>query len=125
MKERSWTKYWIKKFRNSEKYGQMRFKRLETGYPMLDIDESLIDVVPFNEFIKIEHHRLPLFIGSQFGIAPRMDKMPEFFNGRKLVAILNKSLLSGHVAGLVISEIKAEEQKFKNHKLDFFENIPN
>ena len=89
---------------------------------MFDIDESLIDIVSFKEFIKNEENRLPLFIGSQFGIAPRMDKIPEFFNGRKLVAILQKSLLSGHVAGLVVSEIKEGEKKFKYHRLVFFEN---
>lgn len=48
--------------------------------------------------------------------------MPEFFNGVKLIAILNKSLLSGHIAGLSIRQIEAEDQRLLNRRLVFYEN---
>ena len=93
MEDRPWTKYWIKKFKNEQHNGKKRFKRLDKDYPPFEIDQSLIDIVEMEEFIKIEEQRIPLFIGSQFGINPKIDDMPEFFNGRKLIAILGKSLL--------------------------------
>ncbi len=122
MKDTPWTKYWIKKFKNEELNGQKRFKRLNKGYPPFDIDQSLIDIVEMEEFIKIEEQRLPLFIGSQFGISPNIDDMPEFFNGRKLIAILNKSLLSGHVSGLIVYQIEENEKKFNYKKVESYKN---
>ena len=122
MKEKPWTKYWLKNFKNDRYWGQKRFKRLENGYPHFEIDESLIDNVSFDDFIKIEEHRIPLFIGSQFGINPRIDDMSEFFNGRKLVAILEKSLLSGQVYGLTIYGIEENVKKFDHRKLISFKN---
>ena len=122
MKDNPWTKYWIKNFKNDLDHGQKRFKRLNKGYPPFNIDEAIIDIVEFEEFIKIEEQRIPLFIGSQFGISPRIDEIPQFFNGEKLIAILGKSLLSGHVAGLSLYQIGKNDKKFKFNKICFIEN---
>lgn len=122
MEDKPWTKYWIKNFINDQDYGQKRFKRLKKGYPRFEIDEAIIDIVEFEEFIKIEEQRIPLFIGSQFGINPRIDEIPRFFNGEKLIAILNKSLLSGHVAGLSLYQIGANDKKFKFNEICYYEN---
>ena len=100
------TTYWIKHFKENKEFAHLRFKRLKGkvygGYPRFDIDESLIDDVELDDFVKIEKNRIPFFIGSQFGISPIMDKIPNFYNGDKIIGILGKSLLSGSVAGLTI-----------------------
>ncbi len=120
--DRPWTKNWINNLRKDERFKDIRLKRLEKGYPPFEIDESLIDVVSAEEFVKIEEKRLPLFIGSQFGIHPDMNKIPDFFNGHKLIAILAKSLLSGNVDGLSIYEIGKEEKTFTGNKIHRIRN---
>ena len=70
------------------------------------IDPDLVDVVPTEAFLNPEPHRLPLFIGSQFGINPRLESLPTPYVGVMTVAILGKSLLSGNVAGLSIHEVE-------------------
>lgn len=115
--DRPWTKNWINNLRKDERFKDIRLKRLEKGYPPFEIDESLIDVVSAEEFVKIEEKRLPLFIGSQFGIHPDTKKIPDFFNGHKLIAILAKSLLSGSVDGLSIYEIDPEVRKLPGKKI--------
>jgi hypothetical protein len=120
MHKNSVTINWITKFKSNALFGQKRFKRLEKGYPPFEIDEDLIDFVDHEEFNRIEEHRIPLFIGSQFGITPRINDIPEFFNGKKQVAILAKSLLSGTVSGLTIYQIEADEKQFHFHQIIVF-----
>lgn len=115
--DRPWTKNWINNLRKDERFKDIRLKRLEKGYPPFEIDESLIDIVSAEEFVKIEEKRLPLFIGSQFGIHPEMNNIPDFFNGHKLIAILGKSLLSGSVDGLSIYEIGPDDKTFTRNKI--------
>lgn len=122
MENRPWTTCWIKKFKEEQKNCQKRFKRLERGYPPFELDESLIDIVDMEEFILIEEFRIPIFVGSQFGIYPRLEKMPEFFNGRKVIAILSKSLLSGHVSGLTIYQIEENEKQFNYKRVERYPN---
>jgi len=122
MEDRPWTKYWIKSFMKDQKHGRKRFKRLDKGYPQFEIDESLIDIVDFEEFIQIEEGRIPFFVGSQFGIQPKIDDIPQFFNGEKQIAVLGKSLLSGHVAGLTIFQIGKDEKKFNFNEIAYYEN---
>lgn len=122
MENRPWTTCWIKKFKEEQKNCQKRFKRLERGYPPFELDESLIDIVDMEEFILIEEFRIPIFVGSQFGIYPRIEKMPEFFNGRKVIAILSKSLLSGHVSGLTIYQIEENEKQFNYKRVERYPN---
>ena len=113
MTNRPWTTYWINRFQADPKYGKIRFKRLESGYPLFEIENSLIDVVEMDVFVKIEDDRIPLFVGSQFGLNPKMNQIPNFFNGRKVIAILSKSLLSGAVSGLSLHEIGENDKVFK------------
>ena len=112
-------KYWIKKLKNDPVYGTIRFKKLETGYPPFDIDDDLIDTVDMDEFLRIEQDRIPLFIGSQFGIHPKIREIRHFFNGKKRWAILSKSLLSGMVSGLSIYQIE-QNAKFNLPELNKF-----
>lgn len=122
MQDRPWTKYWIPKLKNDPNYSQIRFKRLEKGYPPFEIEESLIDTVSLEEFIRIEDNRLPLFIGTQFGIHPNINNIPDLFNGAKLVAILGKSMLSGCVSGVTLYEIGELDKDFKMNKIYEFIN---
>jgi hypothetical protein len=121
MEDRPWTKYWIHHWKNDPIFGNKRFKKLDRVYPSFDIDESLIDTVNMDEFLKIEEDRIPFFIGSQFGIAPGFE-IAGFFNGEKVVAILKKSLMSGMVVGLFLYKIGADETKFSNNEIARFEN---
>jgi hypothetical protein len=122
MENRPWTTFWVKKFKEEQKNRQKRFKRLDRGYPPFDLDESLIDIVDMEEFVMIEELRIPIFVGSQFGIYPRIEEMPEFFNGRKVIAILSKSLLSGHVSGLTIYQIEENEKQFNFKQVERYPN---
>lgn len=117
------TLYWIDRFLQDEEYGKKRFKRL-LGMPPFDIRENLMDFVSPEEFIAFEEDRLPFFIGSQFGIIPRMNEIPNFFNGSKVIAILGKSLLSGHVSGLKLYQIEEGDEAFKYKVIRHFQNEP-
>jgi hypothetical protein len=74
------------------------------GYPLFIFSEELLDIVEENQFLSIEKNRIPLFIGSQFGVSPKKQfRYNE--NEEILIAILSKSLLSEVVYGLVIYKI--------------------
>jgi hypothetical protein len=109
MQDKYNSKTWIAKFKKDERFGHLRFKKLEKGYPLFDIDEDLIDVVDPDVFNQIEKNRLPFVVGSQFGLNPRIHDLEGFFNGDKYIAVLAKSLLSGTVNGLHIYHIKEGE----------------
>ena len=116
------TTYWIKHFRQNKEFGHLRFKLLKDKghrfYPSFDIDESLIDEVELNDFIKIEENRIPFFIGHQFGISPSINKIPNFHSEDKIIGILGKSLLSSLVSGLTIYKCVGKQRvkiiRFKN-----------
>lgn len=103
--------YWIKHFKQDKEFGHLRFKRLEDkehgGYPPFYIDESLLDKVGLDVFVKIENDRIPFFVGAPlFGINPRPDEIPNFFNGRKIIAVLSRSSFNSKiVAGLSIYKV--------------------
>ena len=123
MTDSPWTKHWIVKFLKDPVYGRNRFKIVASGYPQFEITESLIDLVGVDEFSFIEKNRIPLFIGTQFGIFPEVNEMPYFFNGEKIIAILSKSLFSGHVAGLSLYRIKETDNEIVlDHKFRIFKN---
>lgn len=125
MEEKPWTKYWIARFKSDSQFGHMRLKRLNVGYPPFDIDEDLVDWVDLEEFIRIEENRLPLFIGSQFGIHPNLNELPNFYNGEKLIAILGMSLLSGCVAGLSIYRLNESDYGFSGNRRKLFKTFRN
>lgn len=117
--------YWGKNFKQEAEYGRLRFKKLNKGfggYPPFVIDETLIDEVDLDTFIKNEETRIPFFIGHQFGINPWLNRIPGFFSCDKTVAILNKSILSGHVEGLVIYKIPANSRNKKRALIAYFKN---
>ena len=116
---------WLQKFLNNEDFGHMRFKRLNIDYLKFDMDEEFIDIVELEEFVKIEENRLPFFIGSQFGVHPSIAKIPGIASQDRLIAILGKSVLSGHVAGLSIYKVikgEAAVPRDSNKKIITFEN---
>lgn len=127
MEEVPWLKYWIKRLEQDEQYGNIRLKILNEGFNRLNIKPNsidIIDIVEVDEFIKIDLIRLPLFIGTQFGIYPRIESVPNFFNGEKVIAILGKSVLSGVIAGLSLYQIDKNDTDFTHNKIKYFENKP-
>lgn len=117
--DRPWNKNWILKLKQNPIYGNYRFKQLETGYPPFEIDENIIDTVTREEFVEIEDERIPLFIGCQFGIFPKMNEIQNFYNGTKRFAILSKSLLSGRAHALSIYEVDKDERHFLRYTSHF------
>jgi len=116
---------WLNHFNTNARFSSIRFKVLNECNPRLNFDPDLIDNVEHDTFISIEKDRIPLFLGSQFGIQPRIDDISGFFNGEKLIAILGKSLLSGVVAGLFIYKIEKNDLSFSaapSQKVIFFRN---
>ena len=61
----------------------------------------------------------PFFIGTQFGIYPKIDEIPNFLNEPKIIAVFGKSILSGCVAGLSI--YKVCEEKTEEVEIAYFE----
>jgi len=120
--------YWLKHFWENQEFGSFRFKRLDkgfNGYPSFDFDESLLDIVNLDAFIKVEENRIPLFIGTQFGLYPWFYNYPEFYSEEKIIAVLGKSVLSGHVAGLALYKVDANSKHAcysEANKIIYFEN---
>ena len=108
----------FQKLSRNKNWNNYRFKRLKSGYPVFDFPQHLIDEVDMEHFILVEENRLPLFIGSQFGIHPNPKEIFKNIDESILIAKLNKSLLSGVVSGLSISLYKegiiSELEYFKN-----------
>ena len=89
---------WLKHFKNNKEFNHFRFKTVESKF-YIDIDKKIIDIVDKETFLKIEENRIPLFLGTQFGVYPQYD-IKEIAHQGRIIAILGKSLLSGNVAGL-------------------------
>jgi hypothetical protein len=66
------TLFWVKHLYQSKTWNSLRFKKLKTGYPQFNFLECLIDEVELKEFQRDEYQRIPLFIGCQFGIIPKL-----------------------------------------------------
>ena len=109
---------WVDIIKQDKHFGKIRFKKLNRGYPIFVLHPHLYDEVNLNEFITSEINRLPLFIGSQFGINPRLEDVFFSNNELKIIAVLSKSLLSGKVSGLKIYELLNYELK----EIAFFKN---
>jgi hypothetical protein len=108
----------FKKLSSDKNWNKLRFKKLKNGYPIFKFPEHLIDDVDIEQFLLVEENRLPLFIGSQFGIHPNPNEIFKNVTKSILIAKMNKSLLSGLVSGLSISVYKEgvirELEYFKN-----------
>lgn len=74
---------WIQLFKSHSHYRETRFKWLGQNRPPFAIEEAIIDYVSKDVFNEIEIDRIPLLHGSQFGLFPNINKMPDFFNGTK------------------------------------------
>lgn len=126
MKEHS--VYWLKQFKENQEFGNIRFKRLDKGfygYPPFDFDDSILDTVDLETFIKVEKNRIPLFVGTQFGMYPWFYDFPDFYNEDKTIAVLGKSLLSGLIAGLALYKVDANSKHAcysKEQKVIYFKN---
>ncbi len=107
-----------------------KFKVLKHDIPEFRLSKNSFDYVSKKDFIKNEKSRVPLFIGTQFGIFPKDYIESENFKNRK-IAILGKSLLSGTQSGIkyfILDESTIVELK-KNYCIstklenqDYFEN---
>lgn len=124
MEDRPWSKYWIQHFKKDPIYGNKRFKFLKDLQMPIQIDPDIVDYVGEDEFSKIEEDRIPLGLGTQFGIYPRIVGTPNsaFCNGEKVVAFIAKSLLSGHVDGLNLYHIGKDEKTFLHRRIRHFPN---
>jgi hypothetical protein len=111
--------YFVDVMQRNEEYKNIRFKKLNIGYPMFVLNPHLFDEVDIVEFLEIEQNRLPLFIGSQFGKSPRLEEIYTVEDENRIIAVLRKSILSGTVAGLTIYLLK------KNYELIEIENFKN
>lgn len=117
--------FWLERFLSCYDYGHLQFKKLDSGYPLFSFLQNIIADVSETVFCTKEEYRLPLFIGSQFGLHPRSNTIEGFFNGEKKVAVLSKSLMSGHVAGLTIYQLDASTTSIlEGERITFFENKP-
>ncbi len=100
---RQQTSRWESRYLEDEDYRSVGFKRLSTlSEQMYRITSVKVDAVNLDHFLNLEEDRIPLLIGSQFGIFLRLNGIPGFFSEPRIVALLSKSLLSGSVAGLTI-----------------------
>jgi len=112
----------------NHEFSKIRFKRFKigySGYPPFNFDANILDIVDLETYISIETNRIPLLIGTQFGVYPSIKNIPDFLKNKRIIAILHKSLLSGHVAGLGIYEAEADTQhsgNFKRQEVIFFKN---
>lgn len=118
--EKPWTQYWTFWYDNHPTLKKYRLKKFYSGYPLFNLDENRYDVVDQNIFSRFEEDRIPFFIGSQFGVYPRLEEIlnPSYIG---YAAVLGKSLLSGVVAGLniyVVEDLKLGEKllTIKNQK---------
>lgn len=113
--------YWVEILQNNNYWKDIRFKKLNVGYPKFVMYPALFDEVNLEDFLKLENNRIPFFIGSQFGINPRLETVYSVDDENVLIAILCKSLLSSTVAGLKIYSLKRNHELkeiiyFKNNK---------
>ena len=99
------TLQWTIHYQNDPEFSHIRFKRIQGSAQNFDFVDGWIDLVTPEEFFTPEPNRLPLFLGTQFGISPHLNKHKEFLTGHLRVAIIAKSQLSGNVAGLFIEDV--------------------
>jgi len=111
------TEHCFYEFMKDADYGHLKFKWLSkkpfTTWLPFDCPEGLVHKTEEAEFLKNEEHeRLPIFLGSSFGVSPSLDILKPMPNG-SLHFILNKSVLSGHVSDLSLRMWNAEKGIFE------------
>jgi len=118
---------WFFHFKQNKTYGHLRIKCLKRetgfGYPPFSLDQAYYDSVDIEEFNLIEDDRIPFFVGMAIsGVSPRMEKIPGFFNGRKMVMVISKSSFNSLVGGVSIYEC---ENGLRNTLITFRNDQPN
>ena len=111
---RPWLRYWLDALRADPTYGHLRFKLLHTSlleYPVHvgphNLPPDLYDLVDWLPFIQHESDRLPLIFIHQFGHHP-IHLVPGFLIPGRLLAILQKSALSGCIFSVGIYRVPAD-----------------
>lgn len=107
VEERPWLQYWYFWFKKHPLLRDLRIITTKKG-PRFTLDSNRFEFVSDKVFFTPDETAIPLFLGSQFGLYPREESVPDDYEG--FVAVLGKSLLSGVVAGVGI-------QYFSNGKL--------
>ena len=91
-------RYCFENFRSSQLGKVFRFKALKRSR-MLPVPDDMVDYVDEETMRLIEQTRIPLFLGTQFGIWPGINNV--FTDDvERMIAIYSRSALSGHVSGL-------------------------
>jgi S-adenosylmethionine synthetase len=108
-------------FMEDPEYGHLKFKWLhdliENNYLPFHTPEGLVQKVRYEEFLKDERtERIPIFLGSQFGLFPAGYKYLLPLNDGALHAIISKSMLSGTVGSLKLNRWNAETESFETLK---------
>lgn len=113
-----WTQYWYYWYQKHPVLRDIRLKKRVGGYPMFYLETKFYDEVPNEVFGTYESDRISFFLGSQFGVHPKpeSDYLKDYIG---YAAVLGKSMLSGHVAGLSIYSLVQGELR---EKLLFIEN---
>lgn len=97
---------WIDTFDADPTWSHVRFKTFGKlpGYIPDRFPARLWELVSREDFEKVEENRLPLFMGTQFGISPRPHTvLPN--DQERIIAILGYSALSGNIGGLSVRTI--------------------
>ena len=115
--EQSHVLLWYQELKYHPHWKHYSFKKLNCEYPKFKSPVGLITEVEEDQFIKQEEFVLPFFIGSQFGVFPKVEIFADL-KAPILLARLDKSLLSGCVAGLSIGIWHKREFK----EIEFFKN---
>ena len=107
-------------FQKDPEYGHLKLKWASNKpfKPELPfyVPDGLITFVEFDEFlVEEEATRLPLFLGSQFGITPKYESCG-ILNDGALHLILSKSMLSGTVNGLFLKRWVSTKNSFETVK---------
>ena len=110
------TKKCFKDFAKSE-FNYLTFKLFKDDYKSTSLPETHFKIVDEEEFLKDEKDCIPLFVSSQFGILTTFLSRFDEFNGR-LVALYQKSVLSGTVIALIIAKMEKGEFVW----IKYFEN---
>ena len=107
-----------RKLRASPLYADLSFKRLSGIYLDSVIKDNSVVQVSLEVFVSRDL-RVPLFLGTQFGLHPRLKDIGPLQDG-KIAAILCKSVLSGLISGVKFCSYDLAEGRFL--ELDFVGN---
>jgi len=111
------TKSCFYKMMKDPTYGHLKMKWLSTDPSASNLPyympDDLVQQVTREEFyLREDDVRLPIFLGSQFGVFPRYSEIEPIPDGY-LHFRISKSMLSGHMAGLSLLRWDAKQNDFQ------------